>query len=171
MWTKHISPVERDGQKESSKAPFGMGRTADAVAELILSPGDQRVGDRVTQPGASTAVGLFAPQHTRSVDLNDVGHYPVIPAVVGDSLFTGLDGPVVINNAKATGRKSRVEGVKGLNGGFVEVAIESQHSDAIDRGFGERVFEPAGQKPNAIIEEAVTVEIRPDIRFRYPEYA
>jgi len=54
-------------------------------------------------------------------------------AVVRDSLPTRLKH-VVINDAKTPGGQSRVERVERLYRGFVEVAVNPQYSDAINRG-------------------------------------
>ena len=91
-------------------------------------------------------------------------------AVVGDSLPTRRDRVVVINDAETPGGQSRVERVERLYRGFVEITIKPQYSDAINRGIGQRVFEPARKKADLVIEQPVALEICPDFRFRHRQY-
>ncbi len=55
-------------------------------------------------------------------------------AVISDSLLTRLHRKVVIDDAETPGGQSRVERVERLYRGFVEVAVNPQYSDAINRG-------------------------------------
>src|SRR5271155_3031174 len=114
---------------------------------------------------------LLAPQHTTPVYVNDLRGYSMFRAVVGDSLPTRHKVVVVINDAETPGGQSRVERIERLYRGFIEVAIKPQYSDAIDRGVAQRVFEPARKKADLVIEQPVALEIRPDLRFRHPQYA
>jgi hypothetical protein len=118
---------------------------------------------------ASQWSSLLAPKHTIAVYVNDLRGYSMFRAVVRDSLPTRLNH-VVINDAETPGGQSRVERVERLYRGFVEVAVKPQHSDAINRGIGQRVFEPARKKADLVIEQPVALEIRPDLRFRHRQY-
>jgi hypothetical protein len=46
---------------------------------------------------------LFAPQHARSIDVDDLRGYPMFRAVVSDSLLARLHCEVVINDAETPG--------------------------------------------------------------------
>ena len=78
---------------------------------------------------------------------------------------------IVINDAETPGGQSRVERVERFQRGFVEVAIKPQQSDAINRGIGQRVFEPARKKADLVIEQPIALEICPDFRFRHRQNA
>src|SRR5271169_2176574 len=110
---------------------------------------------------------LLAPQHTTPVYVNDLRGYSMFRAVVGDSLPTRHEVAVVINDAETPGGQSRVERVERLYRGFIEVAIKPQYSDAINRGVVQRVFEPARKKADLVIEQAVALKVRPDLRLRH----
>ena len=88
----------------------------------------------------------------------------MLRAVIGDSLLACLHRQVIIDNAKAPGRQSRIQRVERLNRGFIQVAIQSQNRDAVDRGVVQGVLEPTRQKANLLIKQSVTLEIRPDFR-------
>ena len=78
-------------------------------------------------------------------------------AVVGDSLPTRFDRVVVINDAETPGGQPRVERVERLYRGFVEITVKPQYSDAINRGIGQRVFEPARKKADLVIQQPVAL--------------
>src|ERR1700752_4629065 len=90
-------------------------------------------------------------------------------AVVGDGFPTRRNF-VVIDDAETPGGQSRVERVERLYRGFVKVAVKPQYSDAINRGIGQRVFEPARKKANLVIPQPVALEIRSDFPFWHAKY-
>src|SRR3954453_10222964 len=114
---------------------------------------------------------LLAPEDTSAVYFLDLGGDSVFGAVVGDGSPACLDRVIVVDDAEATGRQPRVEPVERLNRGLVQVAIEPQYGDALDRGVVKGVLEPTGKEADLPVQQPVPFEVGLDVRLRHGEDA
>src|SRR5262245_2385246 len=105
---------------------------------------------------SSFELEFLAPEDAGPVDPADVLGDAVAAAVVAHRFPAGDDGAVVVHDAEAAGRELRIERGQGLPGGGIEVAVQPEHGQAVDRRLGKRVPEPAGQKANLPVEQSVT---------------
>ena len=69
------------------------------------------------------------------------------------ALRQGLPGAVVVDDDEASRAHLVVEGDEGVHCRFVEITIETEHGDRVDRGRGERVGEPTFEKTDSVVEQ------------------
>src|ERR1700753_2524498 len=75
---------------------------------------------------------LLAPEHSAAVDVHNLRGDSVFGAVISDSLPAVMK-LVIVNDAKAARRQSRVEPVQRLNRRFIQVTIETQYRGRLER--------------------------------------
>ena len=109
-----------------------------------------------------------APGHPGPVDLLERLLDPLLPAVVVDGPRAGRK-PVVIDDAPAPYRETRVEVFQGLSGRLVEVAVQPQHRDAPAGEARQGVGEPARDEHDLVVPEIEGAEVRFDLRFGHSE--
>src|SRR5208337_262010 len=75
-------------------------------------------------------------------------------AAIGPGLLT-----IVIYNNIPARRQSVVEMLQAVSRGFVIVSIKPNNRKPLDRCQGQRILKPPLQKPNAVIQQAINLEV------------
>src|SRR4051812_28634405 len=114
------------------------------------------------------ALVLATPERTEPVDLLDRFVDAVLRAEPCNRFSTGAVS-VVVDNQKATDRKTRIQIHESIHRRLVEVAVEPNNRPGSVPDRWQRVLEPSLEKPDAIIEQPVEVEVARDLFFRYCE--
>src|SRR5262245_13158393 len=72
--------------------------------------------------------------------------------------FARWAGTVIVDDDESALRDFFVEGIEGVHGRFIQIAIEAKDSQLFDWGGRQRVLEPAFEETDLIAEQAITGE-------------
>src|SRR5262245_11917142 len=94
---------------------------------------------------------LNIPVAPRPIDLDDRGRDPGRAAVIVGRLLRCGHGEMIVQYDAAALRDFRIKSRERFHGGLIHIPIDAKECELLNRGGGERVFEPALQKPDSIV--------------------